>query len=136
MTVVFARVATAGDSDPVARLVASARTEAPAHRGVPFERVPGPESLTIVGGVGTTVFGVLHATRTDVDVWTIHVVHVERDARGVGIGDALVGCALAELRRAGASAVESGAQPGDRALKNLFERHGLVARTIIVGRTL
>jgi GNAT superfamily N-acetyltransferase len=61
-------------------------------------------------------------------------VYVEPDAREIGIGDALVLHAIDFLRSQKATWIGAQAQPGDRALKNLFERHGLVAQTIIVGR--
>jgi hypothetical protein len=43
---------------------------------------------------------------------------------------------LRELQHKNVSWVQSSALPGDRAMKNLFERHGLVAQTIIVGKKL
>lgn len=136
MSVVFARLANAEDSDDVARILTAVAGESARHRGVPFARPYGPDTVTCVGGVGQSIFGVLVASHTNDTTWTIHQVHVEEAARGVGVGDALMRAALAELSRRGAHTIESGAQPGDRALKNLFERHGLVARTIIVGREI
>ena len=41
-----------------------------------------------------------------------------------------------ELQLKNATWLQSSALPGDRAMKNLFERHGLVAQTIIVGKKL
>jgi hypothetical protein len=40
------------------------------------------------------------------------------------------------MTKRNAAWVQSSAMPGDRAMKNLFERHGLVAQTIIVGKKL
>ena len=136
MNPVFARCAVPADDVDIVRLRSLAAKEAPRHRGEPFRRGQGSGLLTIVGGVGDSVFGCADISCTDEGIWTIHAVHVEEPARGVGIADAMVGLALRELRARGAKRVESGAQPGDRSLKNLFERHGLVARTIIVGREL
>jgi len=66
----------------------------------------------------------------------IHHVFVVPDAREIGLGDALVLHLLDELRGLGVSHVSAHALPGDRAMKNLFERHGLVAQTIVVGKSL
>ena len=58
------------------------------------------------------------------------------EARGVGVGDAL----LAECERfalaAGATVLESVALPGDRHTKNFFEAHGMVSRLLVVSRSL
>jgi ribosomal protein S18 acetylase RimI-like enzyme len=63
-------------------------------------------------------------------------IYVEPDAREIGIGDALLSQLIDELRRREISYVNAQALPGDRATKNLFERHGLIAQTIIVGKPL
>lgn len=67
---------------------------------------------------------------------TVDHVYVDEWARGVGVGDALMNSLLVEAKRIGARSVGSSALPGDRALKNLFERNGLVAREILVERML
>lgn len=64
------------------------------------------------------------------------LVYVEPDARELGVGEALVDALLAEATQRGAAALESTALPGDRELKNLFERVGLVARAIVVHKAL
>lgn len=92
--------------------------------------------MTLVAGYGSTVFGAVRARRGLEGTWGVELLHVEEDARGVGIGDLLVLRLMSELSSLGARSLVAAAQPGDRALKNLFERHGLVARTILVGRDL
>ncbi len=94
------------------------------------------QTLALVAGVGTTVMGSLVASSVNANDWSIDSVFVESASRDIGIGDALVLRCLRELRQRNATWLQSSALPGDRAMKNLFERHGLVAQTIIVGKTL
>ena len=93
-------------------------------------------SVVLVAGVGSTVFGSVAATEGVRGQWWIEHVFVEEPAREVGLGDALMNALVEEVRARGGVRLGSSAQPGDRSLKNLFERHGLVARTILVGRDL
>jgi predicted GNAT family N-acyltransferase len=80
--------------------------------------------------------GSLIATASSTTEWSINSVFVESASRDIGIGDALVFECLRELQLQNATWLQSSALPGDRAMKNLFERHGLVAQTIIVGKKL
>ena len=61
---------------------------------------------------------------------------VHMDARGVGVGSALMGEIEAHAHKWGADGLDSRALPGDRATKNFFESFGLVARSISVHRSL
>lgn len=61
---------------------------------------------------------------------------VHPDARGVGIGAALMREIEATARQWGATGLDSRALPGDRTTKNFFESFGLVARAIHVHRKL
>ena len=63
-------------------------------------------------------------------------IFVEPEARGVGIGEALLDAAIAWARQAGCRGIDSVALPGMRATKNFFEAAGLVARAITVHRSL
>lgn len=65
-----------------------------------------------------------------VDLW----VHPE--ARGIGIGAALMNAALDDASSLGCTGIDARALPGDRQTKNFFESFGLVARTIEVHRSL
>jgi len=94
------------------------------------------QTLALVAGVGTTVMGSLVATAASSTEWSINSVFVEAASRDIGIGDALVLECIRELEQKNATWLQSSALPGDRAMKNLFERHGLVAQTIIVGKKL
>ena len=92
--------------------------------------------IVLVAGVGSTVMGSLVASQSSDHVWIIESVFVESACREIGIGDALVVACINELHLKEATWVQSHALPGDRATKNLFERHGLVAQTITVGKSL
>ncbi len=63
-------------------------------------------------------------------------VYVEPDARGVGVGAALMEAILAWAEERRCIGVDALALPGGRATKNFFEGYGLVARAIIVHRDL
>lgn len=139
MDALFVRVATIADVDVVECLEADACAEEKVHRGS-WVRPPGTDSegtsRTYVGGLGETIFGAIRVRQGDDNIWGVELLHVEQGARGVGIGDALLSRVLTDLAAEGAGSLTASAQPGDRSLKNLFERHGLVAQTILVGREL
>jgi GNAT superfamily N-acetyltransferase len=63
-------------------------------------------------------------------------LYTEPEARGVGIGEAMMDALVAWCTEAGCFGVDSLALPGDRHTKNFFESFGLVARAIVVHRTL
>jgi GNAT superfamily N-acetyltransferase len=63
-------------------------------------------------------------------------VWVEPDARELGFGDEMLAAAIAWGREGGAELVEGHALPGDRNIKNLYERAGVTARLITVSRRL
>ncbi len=63
-------------------------------------------------------------------------LYVEPEARGVGLGELLMDALVAWCTEAGCIGVDSLALPGDRATKNFFESFGLVARAILVHRSL
>ena len=67
---------------------------------------------------------------------TIEQVFVTRDARNLGVGDALVSATLAWAQQQKLTALDALALPGDRETKNLYERSGLVARLITVTKKL
>lgn len=66
----------------------------------------------------------------------IEDLYVEPGARGVGIGEELMGALVEWCRAQGCFGVDSLALPGDRQTKNFFEAAGLVARAIVVHRPL
>ena len=66
----------------------------------------------------------------------VEALYVLPEARGVGLGEALMEEVLAWAGAAGAAGVDSIALPGDRVTKNFFERFGLTARALQVYRAL
>lgn len=98
------------------------------------------DALVVVGTIDEAVVGYgairlveLHDGSTLGRVGDIYVLP---DARGVGVGEAMMELLMAWAGRRGCIGVDSLALPGDRSTKNFFETHGLVARAITVHRTL
>lgn len=63
-------------------------------------------------------------------------VFVDPGCRAVGVGEMLMNHLIDWCRERGCFGVDSLALPGDRSTKNFFESFGLVARAIIVHRSL
>jgi GNAT superfamily N-acetyltransferase len=61
---------------------------------------------------------------------------VDPDARGVGIGEAIMDAVLAWATEQGCIGIDAMALPGDRETKNFFESFGLKARALVVHRDL
>lgn len=66
----------------------------------------------------------------------VEELYVEPEARGVGVGRALMTELVARAEEEGCGGIQAEALPGDRATKNFFEGFGLVARKITVHRPL
>lgn len=99
------------------------------------------EATTVVAGTLDEVivgYGVLRLERLD-DGGLLGVVddlYVEPAARGVGVGELLMGELVAHATEAGCVGIDALALPGNRATKNFFEASGLTARAIVVHRSL
>ncbi len=99
-----------------------------------------PDRLLIAGRIHEVVVGYAAAhieTLADggrlailTDIFTLD------EARGVGVGEAMMDAVLSWAHEQDCSGVDSLALPGDRATKNFFETFGLVARAIVVHRRL
>jgi ribosomal protein S18 acetylase RimI-like enzyme len=134
---IFVRPATADDAAILLTHRELSGQEATQYRGSVLQpSFNESHGFTFVAGVGSTVMGSLVSTPSETNIWSIDFVFVDATCREIGIGDALVIACLRELTQRNATWVQSSAMPGDRAMKNLFERHGLVAQTIIVGKKL
>jgi ribosomal protein S18 acetylase RimI-like enzyme len=97
------------------------------------------DQLVVVGAIDEAVIGYgivrvepLHDGAT---VGRVTDLYVEPDARGVGVGEAIMDELVAFARSRSCVGVDSIALPGDRHTKNFFERFGLTARAIIVHRS-
>ena len=92
-------------------------------------------SMIFVAEIADYVVGYLLAVMRDSEV-EIFEIHVDADARSVGVGDSLLSHALLAARSEGASSVVADALPGDRDTKNLFERAGLVSQRLMMRKEL
>jgi ribosomal protein S18 acetylase RimI-like enzyme len=72
-------------------------------------------------------------------VASIRFVYTDHDARGVGVGEAMIDAALGEFRERGFTRFDAYVLPGHRFAKNFFESAGFAARSIVMhhddGRT-
>jgi ribosomal protein S18 acetylase RimI-like enzyme len=157
MTYESARLATTDDLDAIAMIGEAVLEPLPEARGGPiftaleigFDTPSGralkalsePDSAgCAVGEFDGLVFGYA--------VWTIelldgggtlgrlHDFAVHPEARGVGIGEAMMDLLVADLNDRGCVGVDAWALPGDRATKNFFESFGLKARLLTAHRAL
>ncbi len=147
-----ARRATPADVDVLAALVTAEHDELAQQRGgalwVAHAAAASPErllaaladarALVLAGTIDGVVLGVatarvVHASGVGA-VAMIDDFFVDADAREVGIGAALIAEVVTWSRDLGCVGVDATVLPGNRAAKNFFEAHGLVARAITVHR--
>lgn len=110
----------------------SARRESASYRG-------SLDPVAVDSGAVVEIDGFAVGSVTFVDeahVRTVGVLHVLAPYRGVGAGDALLEWLVRDSAERGITSLRAAALPGDRQTKNLFERHGLIARAIQVERML
>jgi GNAT superfamily N-acetyltransferase len=153
------RVRRAGpqDSDRCRDLLATARAESAAARGgdllVPPDADPSswldqPDRVLFVGLFDEVVVG-LAAGRVVVDlavdraagqaadrIGHVDCCYVETGARGVGVGESLIGGLLGWFGEQGCTGVDALALPGDRSTKQLLENAGFKARLLVLHRRL
>ena len=147
-----ARLATIEDLAAIEVIAAAVRADQEGGRGAELfhAREAGPASVTdrvgkaitseaavvVVGCYDQYPFGYGLATIETLDdgrrLGRLDDLAVEPEARGSGIGEAMMNLLLDELRVAGCFGVDSRALPGDRSTKNFFESFGLKARLLVV----
>lgn len=138
-----ARAAEAGDEARLDELRAGALADLlPARGGAVLaalnSRLPAPPVVVgtldgqVVGYVAARVEELLGGERLGV----IQEVYVEPDARGVGVGEAMMEAVTAWCRGVGCTALDGSALPGDRTAKAFFESHGFTARLVVMHRRL
>ncbi len=65
-------------------------------------------------------------------VGTVRLIFTEPEARGVGVGAAMMEVAMERMRAEGMTLFDARVSPGHRNAKNFFEAHGFSARLIIM----
>jgi GNAT superfamily N-acetyltransferase len=102
--------------------------------------VVNPDALVLVGSIDDAVIGYAVAVIENLpdgsDLARLTDVYVELEARGVGVGEALLDAVVEWATDRKCIGIDSLALPGNRETKNFFESFGLVARAIVVHRAL
>lgn len=150
------RLATSADLPRVAELAAQAVSELQAGRGgavwartqgrkAPYEpalehELAASDHCLLVGTLDDSVVGYgvaqVQALADGGRLGVVTDLYVEPLAREVGLGELVMEELVAWCRDQGCFGVDSLALPGDRHTKNFFESFGLVARAIVVHRSL
>ena len=153
---ISARPATADDLPALETLATEALEELTPHRGGDVWRrqlarpvPPGdslradlddPDAFVVAGTLDDAIigYGVLRVEhlRDGSRLGVISDLFTLEGARGVSVGEEVMGALIAWADEQGCFGVDSVALPGDRHTKNFFESFGLVARAIVVHRSL
>lgn len=103
------------------------------------EALSDPDTLVLVGEYDGVALGLLLATidwmlpqAGEDKLGSIRLVFVDKEAREVGIGEAMRELALGELRGRGVTRFDAHVLPGHRLAKNFFEQGGFSARHIVM----
>ena len=99
-----------------------------------------PDQLVLAGTIDGAVLGYgvvrVEALRDGGRLGMIEDLFVDPEARGVGVGEAMMDLVLAWCSERGCVGVDALALPGHRDTKNFFESFGLKARALVVHREL
>lgn len=153
---VSAREATSADLPGLVALATAAVEELTPHRGGGVWRrqlarpLPPDDSLRVdlddpaafvaVGTIDETIIGYgvvrVEHLRDGSRLGVISDLFTLEGARGVSVGEEVMDALIEWARQQGCFGVDSLALPGDRHTKNFFESFGLVARAIVVHRSL
>ena len=98
-----------------------------------------PDALVYLGTIDGYPLGFLLARVEDLlpqagdeRIGSIRLVFVDKDAREVGVGEAMRKLALEDMRSRGLRRFDAHVLPGHRLVKNFFEAGGFAARSIIM----
>ncbi len=104
------------------------------------EEIKNTSTIVLLGTMDEVVVGYAvaapfegHDGRTIARITDLYVM---KEARGVGVGECLMEALVHWAVALGATGIDALALPGDRQTKNFFEAFGLVARALIVHRSL
>jgi len=96
--------------------------------------------FVVVGTIDEVAVGYarfrVEVLRTDETIGMIDEIYVDPEARGVGLGEAMMDLLVQLATEHRCIGIDAVALPGDRQTKNFFETFGLVARAIVVHRAL
>ena len=102
--------------------------------------ITGADTNVVVGEIDGTTVGYAAVVRQTLHdgrlVGHLTDLYVMPEARGVGIGEAMMESITNWCRAHDCVGIDSLALPGDRATKNFFESFGLVARALRVHRAI
>jgi ribosomal protein S18 acetylase RimI-like enzyme len=153
---VSARLATREDLTELIRMYDALATEQGAIRAIwpaasglpaPFDTALGglignDNAVAVVGMIDDVPVGFLlalgeplAAPREDERIGSIRLIFTDHEARGVGVGAAMLDLAESELRQRGVTLFDAHVSPGHRLAKNFFESHGFKAREITMHRS-
>lgn len=95
-----------------------------------------PPQRLLVGTIDEVVIGYtlgrIEQLRDGTCLGVIDDIFVEEAARGVGVGEAMIGAVLSWFVDAGCVGVDAVALPGHRVTKNFFEGSGFTARKLVM----
>jgi len=99
-----------------------------------------PDQHMVVGCIDDTVVGYgnvrIQPLADGRPLAVVTELFVTREARAVGVGEAMMDLLLELCEARGCVGIDAVALPGDRETKNFFETFGLTARAIVVHRNL
>jgi GNAT superfamily N-acetyltransferase len=97
-------------------------------------------ALVLAGLIDDAVIGYAAATQEELRdgsrLAAVSDLYVHPEARGVGVGEALMVDIVAWAAERGCIGVDAMVLPGNRETKNFFETFGLTARALVVHRPL
>ena len=152
---VTARVADPSDVADLVRLYGDLAVEQRAIRAIwPYaDGLPAPvegsvlglversDACVVVGEIDGVSLGFLVAVEeplldplADCFIGVIQLIFTDLDARGVGVGAAMLDVAMAHLAERGIDLFDARVSPGHRMAKNFFESNGFKARSITMHR--
>jgi GNAT superfamily N-acetyltransferase len=146
-----ARTAESADLPSLVALARAARLEQEAHRGGRLLTArhcrPEPLDLAFAEALEDPTTGLWAGTidgepvgyalvSADGDIAVIEELHVDPEARAVGVGEAMLDGIVAWATELGCSGIDAFALPGARETKNFFETFGMTARLLVLHRDL
>jgi len=101
-----------------------------------------PDGVVVVGLIEGVPLGFLAgleqpllAPMADRNIGVVQLIFTDHEARGVGVGAAMLHVAMREFRNRGIDLFDARVSPGHRLAKNFFESNGFKARSITMHRS-